>query len=61
MKSILNNNLPQYDYYKEIFSKEFVNLLTTSNTTSQVNWQHPEEFEKRPVDYKAVEHCDCNN
>jgi hypothetical protein len=59
MNAILNNNLPQYDYYKEIFSKEFVNLLTTSNTTVPLNWEHPEEFEKSPIYYKAVVHCDC--
>jgi hypothetical protein len=59
MKGILKNNLPQYDYYKEIFSNEFVNLLTTSNTTIPLNWEHPEEFEKGPIYYKAVEHCEC--
>ena len=27
------NNLPQSQYYKEIFSEEFVDILATSNTT----------------------------
>jgi hypothetical protein len=59
MKPILKNFLPQYSYYKEIFSKNFVDLLTTNNTVTQNNWEHPEEFQKAPVYYKAVVHCEC--
>jgi hypothetical protein len=59
MKGILNNKLPQYNYYREIFSKDFVNLLATHNNTIPNNWEHPEQFEKSPVYYKAVVHCDC--
>ena len=34
------NNLPQSSqYYKEIFSEEFVDILATSNTTMANNWE----------------------
>lgn len=59
MKGVLENNLPQYKYYKEIFSREFVDLLATNNTTIPTNWEKPEEFEKSPTYYKAVVHCEC--
>jgi hypothetical protein len=58
-KPVLKNFLPQYSYYKEIFSNNFVDLLTTNNTIFANNWEHPEEFEKHPVNYKAVVHCEC--
>jgi len=59
MKGVLVNNLPHNKFYKEIFSKEFVDLLATSNTTIPTNWEKPEEFEKSPIYYKAVVHCEC--
>lgn len=59
MKQKSTNNLPQNNYYKEIFPSDFVNLLASSNTTLVNNWEKPEEFEKSPVYYKAVEHCEC--
>lgn len=59
MKGLLQNNLPQYSYYKEVFSKEFVDLLASTNTTIPTNWEKPEEFEKNPIYYKAVVHCEC--
>ncbi len=59
MKGILKNYLPKYNYYREIFSKEFVDLLVTSNNTSPNNWEKPQEFEKKPIYYKAVVHCEC--
>jgi hypothetical protein len=59
MKPKLINNLPQYNYYKEILPSAFVDFLATKNTTNPSNWQKPEEFEKSPIYYKAVVHCDC--
>lgn len=59
MKGILKNYSPNNNYYKEIFSKEFVDLLVTSNNTSPNNWEKPQEFEKKPIYYKAVVHCEC--
>jgi hypothetical protein len=37
MKTNSTKNLLQKKYYKEIFFKEFVNLLTTTNTTSPID------------------------
>jgi hypothetical protein len=52
------NNLPQFPYYKEIFAKEFVNILATSNTTFPNNWEK-DEYKENPIYYKGVVHCDC--
>ena len=59
MKGVLKNYSTNNNYYKEIFSKEFVDLLVTSNNTAPNNWEKPDEFEKKPVYYKAVVHCEC--
>jgi hypothetical protein len=59
MKPKLINNLPQYNYYKEILPTGFVDLLTTNKTQFPTNWEKPEEFAKNPIYYKAVVHCDC--
>ena len=52
------NNLPQYQYYTEIFSEEFVDILATSNTTFANNWEK-DEFKENPIYYNGVVHCDC--
>jgi hypothetical protein len=59
MKGRLQNNLPQLKYYKEIVPTKFVELLVTSNNTSPTNWEKPQDFEKGPINYNAVFHCDC--
>lgn len=59
MKPKLINNLPQYNYYKEILPTAFVDLLVTNNTAFPTNWEKPEEFAKSPIYYKAVVHCEC--
>ena len=53
------NNLPQSSqYYREIFSKEFVDILATNNTTIKNNWE-TEEYKKNPTYYNGIVHCDC--
>ena len=52
------NNLPQFPYYKEIFSEEFIDILATSNTTMANNWEK-DEFKENPIYYNGVVHCDC--
>ena len=53
------NNLPQSSqYYKEIFSKEFVDILATRNTTMANNWEK-EEYKEKPTYYNDIVHCDC--
>jgi hypothetical protein len=53
------NNLPQSSqYYKEIFSEEFINILVTSNTTMANNWEE-DEYKENPIYYNGVVHCDC--
>ena len=59
MKGILEDNLPQFDYYRQIVPSKFVDLLVTKNTTVPTNWQYPNEYEKGPVYYKSVVHCEC--
>jgi hypothetical protein len=55
----VTNNLPQSPpYYKEIFSKEFVNILATNNTTNPNNWEK-DEYKENPIYYNGVVHCDC--
>jgi hypothetical protein len=58
-KPILNNKLPLFHNYRNILSKQFVDLIVTKNTTIPNNWEKPEEFENNPVHYKAVVHCEC--
>ena len=61
-KLLLENRLPQYDYYKEIFSKEFVDILVKNTTLVDRSnmWQKPEEIEERDlINYKSVVHCEC--
>ncbi len=58
----MKNNLPaNQTYYKQIFSKEFVDLIVTDNATISVpnGWEHPTEFTKNPIRYESVLHCDC--
>ena len=53
------NNLPQSSqYYKEIFSEEFIDILVTSNTTMANNWEK-DEYKENPIYYNGVVHCDC--
>jgi hypothetical protein len=52
------NNLPQNQYYKEIFSEEFVDILATSNTTMANNWEK-DDYKRNPIYYNAVMYCDC--
>ena len=53
------NNIPQSSqYYTEIFSEEFVDILATSNTTMANNWEK-DEFKEKPTYYNGVVHCDC--
>jgi hypothetical protein len=52
------NNLPQYPYYTEIFSKEFVDILVNNNTTLKNNWAK-EDYIENPIYYKGIIHCDC--
>ena len=52
------NNLPQNQYYKEIFSEEFVDILATSNTTMANNWEK-DDYRKNPIYYNGVMYCDC--
>ena len=53
------NNLPQSSqYYKEIFSDGFVDILATSNTTMANNWEK-DEFKENPIYYNGVVYCDC--
>jgi hypothetical protein len=57
-KPIVKNNLEQNIYYKNIFSKDFIDLLVTNNTTIPNNWERPEEFQNKPTHYKAVVHAE---
>jgi len=59
MKANSTDGPNQNNYYREIYPKGFVDLLATKNTTLPNNWQKPEEFKNNPVNYQAVEHCDC--
>jgi hypothetical protein len=59
MRGILQNNLPQFDYYKQIVPTKFVDQLVTKNTTVPTNWAKPDEFKKGSVYYKSVVHCEC--
>ena len=52
------NNLPQNQYYKEIFSEEFVDILATSNTTMANNWEK-DDYKRNPIYYNGVMYCDC--
>src|SRR5574339_390942 len=52
------NNLPQNQYYKEIFSKEFMDILATNNTTMANNWEK-DEYKMNPIYYNGVMYCDC--
>lgn len=58
MKPILENNLQQNNYYKNIFSRDFIDLLVSNNTTLPNNWEKPEDFQANPIYYKAVVHAD---
>jgi len=51
------NNLPQ-TYYREILSKEFVDILATNKTTIKNNWA-TQEYNKHPIYYNGIVHCDC--
>jgi hypothetical protein len=51
------NNLPQ-TYYKEILSKEFIDILVTNKTTLKNNWA-TQEYNIHPVYYNGIVHCDC--
>src|SRR5215208_8009134 len=57
-KKVVNNLPKSSQYYKEIFSEEFVDILATSNTTFANNWEK-EEFKANPIYYNGVVHCDC--
>jgi hypothetical protein len=59
MNRHLQNNLPQIKYYKEIVPTKFVDLLVTRNNTSPTNWEKPQDFEKGPIYYRGVFHCEC--
>ena len=55
----ITNSLPQnYYYYKEILSKEFVDILATNKTTVKNNWANQEHL-LHPVYYNGIVHCDC--
>ena len=53
----ITNNLPQ-TYYREILSKEFVDILATNKTTLKNNWA-TDEHNIHPVYYDGIVHCDC--
>jgi hypothetical protein len=57
-KKVIQNSL-QPTYYKEIFSKDFIKILATNETTYKLNWANPDEFKHSPVIYKGVIYCDC--
>jgi hypothetical protein len=52
------NNFPQTKHYKEIFSKEFVDILASNNTIHTNNWE-TDDYKTRSVHYNGVVHCDC--
>ena len=52
------NNLPQNQYYKEIFSEEFVDILATNKTIFVNNWEK-DDYKRNPIYYNAVMYCDC--
>lgn len=53
----ITNNLNQ-TYYKEILSKELIDILATNKTTIKNNWA-TEEYNIHPVYYNGIIHCDC--
>jgi len=57
---ILNPNLAVKENYHEIITPSLFNLTISKNTRMPSDsYEHPEEFESKPVIYKAAAQCFC--
>lgn len=57
-KNVVNNLPQENNYYKEIFSEEFVDILVTNKTVIPNNWEN-DDYKKNIIHYNGIIHCDC--
>lgn len=56
---ILKNDFPENANLKVIDIKNFFDLTVTNMTRYINDYEHPEDFERNPINYKAVGLCIC--